>query len=98
MIDIAIAGSNDLTPTNVRLSDVQQEMLTFTWLPVLSSCTSVQYTTSGCGTCVGTGTSAMCSSLPLSTVASVCNFSVYGEACGFSGTPSNPVVVTLKGL
>ena len=89
-------------PTIVGLS-IQQGILKFTWLPVLPNCTRLRYniTASGCGTCeidTITFSSAICSNPPLSTVASVCSFTVYSEACGFSGTATNPFIVTLKGL
>lgn len=96
------SGPGELPPPMIiTLSGIQQGVLNFTWNSVLN-CTRVGYnitTTSGCGTCeVSTGASAICSNPPVSTGASVCNFSVYSEACGFSGTPSNPFTVILKGL
>ena len=84
----------------VTLSGIQQGILHFTWDSVLN-CTRGRYNviTIGCGTCeISTGASAVCSNPPLSSLASVCNFSVYSEACNVRGTPSNPFIVTLKGL
>ena len=80
---------------NIRLGEI-----VFNWTTEVPSCPMEEYITStnGCGSCVVVNNmSAVCSNISLSTVASVCVFTVSRRACGFDGTP-NSVNVTVKGM
>ena len=76
-------------------------MLAFNWTPVISNCSTLQYSiVSDCGTCptVTNMTTATCSDLQLTTNASLCYFRVTSRACDLTGSPSSPTAVTLKGI
>ena len=88
-------------PEQPRVSvDVRQGELVFSWQPNIPICSLVEYNiiSNKCGSCICEGTSATCSNLTLSTIAAVCSFSVSSMACGFSGTPSDPIDITVKGM
>ena len=96
----AAACSGSILPV-VNLTDVSPGQLTFTWSQLDSECLVVQYViTSDCGNCSGSvskDTSAVCSNLQLSDSERNCSFSIISRTRGFTGTPSNPILVTLKG-
>ena len=87
-------------PNNVRLTDVNQEMLTFSWDSLGPNCESIMYgISSTCGSCGSASTNATtvdCFDLQLSSSVSTCTFSVNSVLCGGTG-PSNVVTLTLKG-
>ena len=89
-------------PNDVHLADVRAEQVTFTWTSVSSSCSSVSYgiTADNCGICPATTstTTVTCFDLQLSTEPVVCTFRVSSVVCDLTGNPSEPVVVTIKGM
>ena len=100
-ISISIAKNLYPPPNDVHLADVRPGQVTFTWTSVSSSCSSVYYNiTSDCGVCPTTinMTTATCSDLQLSTEPVVCTFRVSSVVCDLTGNPSEPVVVTIKGM
>ena len=88
-------------PNNVRLVDVKQEMLTFSWDSLGPNCESIVYgISSTCGSCGPTSTNTTtvnCFNFQLSSDESMCTFSVTLMLCGNTG-PSNMATVKLKGI
>ena len=74
----------------------------FSWSRVdPTNCSRETYsiTYDGCGTCtVSSNYSATCTDIQASVNPTQCNFSVNSMICGFSGTPSNSMVVNLMGM
>ena len=89
-------------PDPPRVSvDIRPGELVFYWQPNVPSCSLIEYhiiCNNNCGTCILNGTTASCSNLTLSTVASICSLCVSSMACGFSQATSNPTNVTFKGM
>ena len=96
-----IATNRYPSPANIYLTDAQPGTLVFNWTPVITNCSTLQYSIiSDCGTCptITNATTAICSDFQLTTNANLCNFSVSSRACDLTGNPSSPIVVTLKGM
>jgi hypothetical protein len=92
------AGPPDLPRVSV---DVCQGEIIFSWPPNTPNCLLIDYNITNnnhCGSCKLNGTTASCTNLTLSTVASICSLSVISMACGFSQAPSNPTDVIVKGM
>ena len=87
------------SPPNVRLADVQEGTLIFSWDSLSPNCESVNYRIiSSCGTCPNNtnSMSVNCSDLQLSRDARECTFKIQAVLCGDTSNPSDPVMVTLK--
>ena len=95
------APHQQVAPNNVNLADVHPGELVFNWSSMATKCSSMHYSISskncGCPSTTDT-TTVTCSSLELSIAKSICTFSVQSMTCGYSGSPSNPIMVTLKGM
>ena len=91
-------------PSSIRLLNVSQTQLTFSWSSAESNCVSVQYgLQSDCGTCtngsVTARTSKVCIIEPPDTTETQCSFAVRAIVCGnVSGDPTKSINVKLKGM
>ena len=101
---ISIATNPYPPPNDVHLAsaDVHAGQVMLTWTSVSSFCSSVSYsiTSDNCGICPATTntTTATCFDLQLSTEPVACTFRVSSMVCDLTGNPSEPVVVTIKGM
>ena len=93
-------------PNNIHLDSysVDPNILTFTWDPVLSNCSTLNYTiiSRNCGRCLppdpasNTSTSTVCSDVPVSR--DPCVFMVRTDVCGrIAGRESEPILVQFQG-
>lgn len=89
-------------PDNIHLVNysVNPNSLTFAWDPLLSNCSTLNYTimTTNCGRCLppASHTSTVCTDVP--TSGNPCIFIVRTDVCGrIAGTESEPLLVQFKG-
>ena len=87
------------SPDNVRLTGVEEGLLTFSWDSLGPNCESANYRViSDCGGCPNNTnlTEVNCTDLQLSTEARECSLRVHVVLCGGVGNLSRPVAVMLK--
>ena len=91
-------GPYQRVPGDLHLTIPNGNQLSFSWTSVDSSCLSISYNiNSTCGSCpMTTNTTAV--TCPVPQLPSVCMFSIRSVVCGQVGMPSNPLMLTLKGL
>lgn len=89
-------------PDNIHLVDysVNPNILTFTWDPLLTNCSTLNYTitTTNCGRCLppASHTTTVCADAPISR--NPCIFRVRTDVCGtIVGIESEPLLVQFKG-
>ena len=86
-------------PDNIRLTDVREGSLSFSWDSLGPNCDlAIYYVMSDCGGCPDntSSTTVNCIDLQLSTVTRECTFRIHAELCGSTGNQSSPLTVMLK--
>ena len=90
--------------SDIMLSNVTRNQLTFTWNPASQDCSALQYSinATNCGKCSDTTTSSSVTcnynALSISTLPQICTLTVHTVVCGnIVGATSEPATVLLKG-
>jgi hypothetical protein len=77
--------------------------MVFAWDPILSNCSTLNYTiisTNNCGSCLSptSNTSTVCTNVPLSLSGHPCSFAIRTNVCGrIAGKQSEPILVQFQG-
>ena len=105
IIIIIILSESYPPPDNIHFVSytVNPNTMIFAWDPILTNCSTLNYTiisTSNCGRCLppASNTSTVCTNVPLSLSGHPCSFAIRTDVCGrIVGRESEPILVQFQG-